>query len=88
MRDELLPMLRDELAPDKLRREGFLDPAAVSRIVEEHVHGHRDHRKQLWTLLVFERWLASFGEAAAAAPAASSSAVVTPTGAGAGAAAG
>ena len=61
MKGELLPLVREELHPDKLRREGFFDPVEVSRIVDEHVEGRRDHRKQLWTLLVFEQWLRRHG---------------------------
>jgi asparagine synthase (glutamine-hydrolysing) len=62
MKEDLLPMLREELQPDKLRREGFFDPAEVTRILDEHVEGRRDHRKQLWTLFVFEQWLHHWGQ--------------------------
>ncbi len=61
MRGELAPALRDELAPDKLRREGLFDPGAVGRLVDDHLLGRRDRRKQLWSLFVFERWLATYG---------------------------
>jgi asparagine synthase (glutamine-hydrolysing) len=61
MREQLASALREELGEDKIRREGFFNPAAVRRIVDEHLHGRRDHRKQLWTLFVFERWLARYG---------------------------
>jgi asparagine synthase (glutamine-hydrolysing) len=57
LRAELYPMLREELHPDRLRREGFFDPGYVQTMVDEHKTGRRDHRKQLWTLLVFQRWL-------------------------------
>jgi asparagine synthase (glutamine-hydrolysing) len=63
MKDDLLPMLREELHPEKIRREGFFAPEAVTRIIDEHVAGRHDHRKQLWTLLVFEKWLANYGKA-------------------------
>ncbi|HXU83794.1 MAG TPA: asparagine synthase (glutamine-hydrolyzing), partial [Polyangia bacterium] len=63
MRQELAPALRDELAEDKIRREGFFEPAAVRQVLDEHLQGRRDHRKQLWTLFVFERWLARHGPA-------------------------
>jgi uncharacterized protein YbaR (Trm112 family) len=33
MREDLAPALRDELAPDKLRREGLFDPAFVEGLV-------------------------------------------------------
>jgi len=61
LREELAPALRDELAPDKLRREGFFNPAFVDGLVAEHLSGRRDRRKALWTLFVFERWLARWG---------------------------
>jgi asparagine synthase (glutamine-hydrolysing) len=61
MRADLAPVLRDELAPDKLRREGLFDPAFVEGLVSEHLSGRRDRRKALWTLFMFERWLARWG---------------------------
>jgi asparagine synthase (glutamine-hydrolysing) len=61
MREDLAPALRDELAPEKLRREGFFDPAFVGGLVGDHLSGRRDRRKALWTLFVFERWLARWG---------------------------
>ncbi len=64
MKEDLLPLVREELHPEKIRREGFFDVAEVTRIVDEHVGGRRDHRKQLWTLLVFEQWLKRYGRTA------------------------
>ena len=61
MKTDLLPMLKETLHPDKIRREGIFDPKEVTRILDEHVEGRRDHRKQLWTLLVFEQWLHHHG---------------------------
>jgi asparagine synthase (glutamine-hydrolysing) len=62
MKGPLQSMLRDELATDKLQREGFFDPAAVQSLIAEHTSGIRDRRKALWTLLSFERWLATYGQ--------------------------
>jgi asparagine synthase (glutamine-hydrolysing) len=61
LREEVASALQDELSADKLRREGFFDPAVVGRLVDEHMSGRRDWRKPLWTLFVFERWLARWG---------------------------
>ena len=61
LREDLAPALRDELAPDKVRREGFFDPAFVDGLVGDHLSGRRDRRKALWTLFVFERWLDRWG---------------------------
>ena len=61
MREDLAPALRDELAPDKLRREGIFDPVFVEGLVSDHLSGRRDRRKALWTLFMFERWLGRWG---------------------------
>ncbi|MFI5282136.1 MAG: asparagine synthase (glutamine-hydrolyzing) [Candidatus Dormibacterales bacterium] len=52
LKDQMLSVL----SPERLAREGFFDPAAVGTIVDEHLAGRRDHRKQLWTLFAFELW--------------------------------
>jgi asparagine synthase (glutamine-hydrolysing) len=61
MRSDLAPALRDELAPDKLRREGLFDPVFVQGLLGDHLSGRRDRRKALWTLFMFECWLGRWG---------------------------
>ena len=61
LRAELAPLLRDELAPAKIKGEGLFDPGQVGRLVDDHLSGRRDWRKALWTLLTFERWLGRWG---------------------------
>ncbi|HYN21884.1 MAG TPA: asparagine synthase C-terminal domain-containing protein, partial [Thermoanaerobaculia bacterium] len=56
LRGPLSPMLGDLLAPERVRRSGYLEPRVVNRLVEEHRSGRRNHRKMLWTLLSFELW--------------------------------
>ncbi len=56
MRGELAPLIAEKLDPEKLKRQGWFDPAFVTRLVEEHRSGSSDHRKALWTLLAFELW--------------------------------
>jgi asparagine synthase (glutamine-hydrolysing) len=56
LKDELREPLLDALSPAKVEREGFFDHRVVSRLVDEHLSGRRDNRKQLWTLFAFERW--------------------------------
>jgi asparagine synthase (glutamine-hydrolysing) len=46
----------DLLSADSLAGSGILNPAEVQRLLREHRSGTRDHRKPLWTLLVFELW--------------------------------
>jgi asparagine synthase (glutamine-hydrolysing) len=55
-RHDLRDALRDELSPARLGAQGIFDPGEVDRLVSEHVSGRRDHRKQLWTLFVFQLW--------------------------------
>ena len=65
-RGPLSGFLRDVLAPDRLRRSGLFDVAAVGRLVDAHLRGERDHRKPLWSLLAFELWrLEYLGDGAA-----------------------
>ena len=56
IRGPLKELVTTTLAPDKLRREGFFQPAYVQRLLDDHLGGRRDNRKQLWTLFMFERW--------------------------------
>jgi hypothetical protein len=48
--------VRGHLAEGKLKREGFFEPSYVQKLLREHSKWVRDHRKLLWTLLVFELW--------------------------------
>jgi asparagine synthase (glutamine-hydrolysing) len=56
-RGPLREQMLDMLAPDRIRREGFFRPAEVRRLVDDHLAGRADNRKQLWTLFAFENWL-------------------------------
>jgi asparagine synthase (glutamine-hydrolysing) len=48
--------LQDELSPARIREQGIFEAAMVERLIKEHMDGRRDHRKPLWTLLVFQLW--------------------------------
>lgn len=52
----LKELVRDQLSEEKVRREGFFDPGFVQKLLSEHAAGTHDHRKLIWTLLVFELW--------------------------------
>jgi asparagine synthase (glutamine-hydrolysing) len=59
---ELRPMTRDLLSPERLRRGGLFNADYVARLQDEHERGVANHRKLLWTLLMFELWHESFVE--------------------------
>jgi asparagine synthase (glutamine-hydrolysing) len=56
LRGELEPFARATLSPDTLRRQGFFEPAVVTRLLDEHVRGVEDRSRQLWGLLAFTLW--------------------------------
>ena len=45
------------LNEERLRREGFFDPAPVRRKWLQHVTGQRNWQYQLWNVLMFQAWL-------------------------------
>lgn len=56
LKEDLSELAREELSVEKLRREGLLNPGCVADLLREHQTGVRNHRKQLWTVLIFELW--------------------------------
>jgi len=56
LRNELRPLLAEYLNGERVRREGFLRPQGVERLVREHLSGRRDHQYRLWALLMFAMW--------------------------------
>jgi asparagine synthase (glutamine-hydrolysing) len=55
-RGELRELLRDTLAPDRLRRAGLLNPDTVQEIIREHDVQREDNSDILLGLLTFELW--------------------------------
>jgi len=56
LRAELKPMMQEHLNESRLKKDGLFNHQFVQRLIHEHLNGTRDHRKQLWTLLVFQMW--------------------------------
>lgn len=57
LRGPLREWAEDLLSEEKLRREGFFDPAPVRSALWEHLQGRRNRQYQLWTVLMFQAWL-------------------------------
>ena len=62
LKGKLKPLARDLLSPDRVRRAGVFNPEYITRLRDEHERGEANHRKLLWTLLMFEMWHESFVE--------------------------
>jgi len=56
LRGPLAPLLQSLLGRQRLERQGLFQPDEVARRIREHGEGIRDHRKPLWTLLMFQLW--------------------------------
>lgn len=56
LRGPLSPLVDRLLNQERLQRQGLFRPEEVARRVGEHRAGVRDHRKPLWTLLMFQLW--------------------------------
>ena len=56
LRGELLPFARETLSHENLSRQGYLQPQAVSRLLDDHAAGREDLSRQLWGLLAFTLW--------------------------------
>ena len=62
LKKKLNPLAHDLLSPERIRRAGFFNADYVTRLLDEHEKGIANHRKPLWTLLMFELWHESFIE--------------------------
>lgn len=60
LRSDLKHMALDIFSEQRIRQQGLFDHRAVSRLLDEHLRGKKDHRKQLWTLLMFQSWFEEY----------------------------
>jgi len=60
LRGPLRPLMLDMLSPERLKRQGIFDPAAVGALTHQHLAMGLDRSKPLWALLAFNLWEESF----------------------------
>ena len=56
LREQLLSVL----SPERVARDGFFEPEMVRGLVDGHLAGRADNRKQLWTLFAFQKWFEGY----------------------------
>ncbi len=56
LRGPLEPFAREVLAPSALARQGLLDPAAVTPLLDRHCAGREDLSRQIWGLMALTLW--------------------------------
>jgi asparagine synthase (glutamine-hydrolysing) len=71
LRGDLAPFARDVLSRETIERQGYLDAAAVTRVLDDHIAGKEDLSRQIWGLLNFTLWFDRYARepATAGAPA-------------------
>lgn len=58
LRGPLREWAEDLICEERLRREGFFDPAPIRAKWREHLGGTASHPFRLWPVLMFQAWLA------------------------------
>lgn len=56
LRTDLKTLMLDVLHPERIKREGFFDPAYVQQLADEHLNGTENHSHRLWAMMVFGIW--------------------------------
>jgi len=57
LRGSLREWAESLISEERLRREGYIDPAPVRQKWEEHLSGRRNWQYPLWDVLMFQAWL-------------------------------
>ncbi len=64
IRTDLRDMMLDLLSEKRIRQQGFFQAKHVSKLMDEHLKGLRNHSHLLWALMVFEQWYELYGKPA------------------------
>jgi asparagine synthase (glutamine-hydrolysing) len=57
---ELRGRIRETITEPRARERGYVEPAYITRLLDEHERGRRDHSTQLWSLFMLELWQRAF----------------------------
>lgn len=61
LRGPLRSWADDLLDPIAMQRQGYLRPEPIQRLWRQHLSGRFDHTTRLWTVLMWQAWLAEWG---------------------------
>jgi asparagine synthase (glutamine-hydrolysing) len=62
LRGPLQGFAREVLSAETLSRQGWLDPAAVTGLLDSHCAGREDLSRQLWGLMAFTLWFDRYAQ--------------------------
>ena len=54
------PEVTSYLRKDFVNNFGLLNPDYIEEIVQEHMNGKIDHRKKIWSILMFQYWVEKY----------------------------
>jgi len=57
---ELRERIRETITEPRARARGYTEPVYITRLLDEHERGRRDHSTQLWSLFMLELWHRAF----------------------------
>jgi len=60
--NELKSYMLDYLGEERIKRQGYFNYPYIKGLIDDHLHKRKDHRKLLWTLLIFQIWHERFFE--------------------------
>ena len=61
LRGPLRSWAEDLLEPGPMRRQGYLRPEPIQKLWRQHLSGRFEHTTRLWTVLMWQAWLAEWG---------------------------
>lgn len=56
IKQELRPLIAEQLGPATVARQGIFDPGYVSQLLEAHASGRENYSRNIWGLLIFSLW--------------------------------
>ena len=59
---DLKNLMMDMFSESFINRQNLFDFHYIQQLTEEHFQQHKDNRKLLWTLLMFQLWYQSYIE--------------------------
>jgi asparagine synthase (glutamine-hydrolysing) len=60
--NELKSYMLDYLGEERIKKQGYFNYPYIKGLIDDHLHKRKDHRKLLWTLLIFQIWHERFFE--------------------------
>ncbi len=60
LRGDLAPFARETLLSTRAVDRMLFDPSFVTKLIDTHVSGHRDHSRLIWALLTLEIWFQEY----------------------------